>query len=110
MKKTYLVKLSYLIELDEDQGEDEEYFEQHIFNEAGEDQVLEKTNKTLEWQNAFSLQLDPSSMNCGRCDNCGQWTTDRERPDAVMELCCGATVDGRLLCDECLPKDHPWAF
>lgn len=41
---------------------------------------------------------------------CGQWTTDREKPDSIVGLSNGATINGRLLCDECLPPKHKWAF
>lgn len=110
MKKTYLVKLNFLVELDEEKGENEDYFEQHIFNKLGEDLLLNGSDKVLEAASTSSLQLDPASMNCGRCANCKQWATDREQPDALTELRSGATYRGELLCDECLPKRHRWAF
>lgn len=110
MKRTYLIRMGYLVELDEERGEDEEYFDEQVFAGIGEDLISEKSGKTLEWTHSSSLLLDPSSSNCGRCENCGQWTTDRERPDSIPELCNGAAVDGKLLCDDCLPKDHRWAF
>jgi len=48
----------------------------------------------------------------GRCAVCNRWVYDvenftRETPGGI---CRGAIVDGQLLCDEHLPKDHPVAF
>ncbi len=28
----------------------------------------------------------------------------------IVGICPGALVDGKLLCDDCLPPDHPIAF
>ncbi len=54
--------------------------------------------------------LDPGSTNCGRCEECGTWVTDRDRPEPQTALTNGARVSGRLLCDEHLPPGHRWAF
>ncbi|HEY9839260.1 MAG: hypothetical protein ACAI44_27895 [Candidatus Sericytochromatia bacterium] len=64
----------------------------------------------LSWCSSQRTMLDPGEMNCARCQVCGQWTTDREAPEPMPELCPGAVVDGALLCDECLPQEHPQAF
>jgi hypothetical protein len=32
---------------------------------------------------------------------------DVEKEDRIEGLSYGAKVDGKLLCDDCLPKDHP---
>ena len=58
---------------------------------------------------AFSA-LDPAASNCGRCEACGTWVTDRDQPEALHGPTNGARVDGRLLCDEHLPRGHRWAF
>ncbi|MBS4537061.1 hypothetical protein GOQ27_01220 [Clostridium sp. D2Q-11] len=65
---------------------------------------------SLEWNSTSSLMLDLSSYNCGKCSFCGQWTTDREKTNAIEGICNGSTIDGRLFCDECLPNNHRWAL
>jgi hypothetical protein len=52
------------------------------------------------------------SPGCGRCENCKRWTRDAEgMPETIqIDICRGAVVDGKLLCDECLPTEHPYAF
>lgn len=67
-------------------------------------------SRTLQWQYETYISLEPGQMNCGRCAKCNCWTTDSEKADPIQELGSGATVDVKLLCDECLPPDHPIAF
>lgn len=62
------------------------------------------------FQSAWSRELDPSAGNCGQCVECGAWVTDCDRPERIAGLTNGARVDGRLLCDEHLPRGHRWAF
>jgi hypothetical protein len=54
--------------------------------------------------------LNEATLNCGHCHNCNCWCTDKEKPNSISQLCNGAVYDGKLLCDECLPKNHRWAF
>jgi hypothetical protein len=54
--------------------------------------------------------LDKEKMNCGNCEKCGCWVTDLDKEGAISELNRGAVYDGKLLCDECLPPDHKYAF
>ncbi len=65
----------------------------------------------VEWLSTSSMSLD-GAPGCGRCTSCNQWVYDVEiaSEDTPTGLCRGATVNGLLLCDECLPKDHPVAF
>ncbi len=64
----------------------------------------------LSWESTHSMVLDTSSMNCGRCESCGCWVSDRETDDPISQLNIAATFNGKLLCDECLPHDHRLAF
>ena len=48
--------------------------------------------------------------NCGMCAECGNWTSDYGKENCIQELSNGAIVDGKWLCDLCLPKDHPNHF
>lgn len=106
--KAILIKVSYLVNLNEDETD---LFD-NITGEISNDQkiVINSKLKNIEWVETSSLELTPNEMNCGKCSNCETWTTDREKPNPIMELCIGATVDGRLFCDECLPENHRWAF
>lgn len=74
------------------------------------DDIILDEKYCADWESIYHLVLNPVTMNCGQCYKCHRWTTDRERSNYVEGLCNGATVDGVLLCDECLPKGHPWAF
>ncbi|MFD1885509.1 hypothetical protein [Paenibacillus wenxiniae] len=105
-KKTYLVNVAYLIDLTE-----EEYQEigDKLIGSVENELALNKNHK-LEWESSSTILLDPVTMNCGRCFNCSCWVTDREKPNPIDELNNGAIVEGRLLCDECLPENHRWAF
>lgn len=114
MKKTVLISVSYLIELEENEiNDDEGLLDKITSNNLITSDLNIKVNKEkilLNWECLSSLVLDPENMNCGKCSHCGRWTTDKEKRNPVHSLCYGATVNGRLLCDECLPFNHPHAF
>ncbi|UWG96255.1 hypothetical protein LPY66_15295 [Dehalobacter sp. DCM] len=108
-RKTVLINASYLVEIDEAEiNKDNGQFEQ-IENLISKD-IMFEDRVLVEWESTSSIVLDPSTLNCGRCSKCNRWVTDREKLDAITQLCNGATVDGQLLCDDCLPPDHKWAF
>lgn len=111
-KETVLIKVSYLVELPEEDINSVDGALDKIMTKAGNDEKVLIDGKTfdLKWIETSSHALDIDNENCGRCANCGGWTTDREKPNYIPELCNGAIVDGKLLCDECLPPDHKWAF
>jgi hypothetical protein len=108
-----LISVSYIVEMPE---EDKDKFEGRLVDKIGgelsQDKLLsiENLDVLLKWNSTSSIGLDSGEYNCGKCSKCGHWTTDSEKPYAVQGLCNGATVDGELLCDECLPPDHRWAF
>lgn len=105
-KKTYLVKVAYLIDLTEDEYRALDHTVMHSVT----DEIILNEQHRLTWESSSTIMLDPTTMNCGRCSNCNAWATDREKPNHIDELNNGATVEGQLLCDECLPEDHRWAF
>lgn len=111
-KKTVLIRVAYLVELPEEEINTDDGVLDKITSIIGEDMklVIDNIDVTLDWNYTSSFILDSTNFNCGKCSKCGQWTTDREKPDAVEGICNGAIVDGKLLCDECLPKDHRWVF
>ena len=114
MKKTVLINVAYLIELEENEINDDEGLLDKITsnNLITSDLDIKVNNEKvlLNWESISSLVLNPENMNCGKCSNCGRWTTDKEKENPVSNLCYGTTVNGRLLCDECLPFNHPHAF
>lgn len=114
MKKTVLIKVAYLVELTEEEidNDDIDSVLDKIISKISKDRTILANDKNfdLEWNSTSPIVLDSNDMNCGRCAKCGGWVTDRERDNPILELCNGATVDDKLLCDECLPSEHRWAF
>ncbi|WP_339260559.1 hypothetical protein MKZ12_12055 [Paenibacillus sp. FSL R5-0713] len=105
-KKTYLVNIAYLIDLTDD-----EYKEiDGDLTPVLENEITIRKDLKLQWESSSSVYLDPEVMNCGRCAKCNSWATDREKPNHMDELNNGAVIEGQLLCDECLPEEHRWAF
>lgn len=109
-KKTVLITVSYLIDLPGDEIKNDDRLIDRISNDLCKGIASEHTGSILEWGQTATRILDPSTMNCGRCASCGAWTSDQEKENPINSLQVGATVDGKLLCDECLPKGHPLAF
>lgn len=112
--KTVLFSVSYLIEVEDNllTGSDEsEVFKDNVFSKLSKNswKKIDAKHKANWNSSSFSI-LDPTRMNCGKCCRCGAWVTDREKSAPVVGLANGATVNGELLCDECLPKGHRWAF
>ena len=118
MKRTVLLKISVLIEVDSAEVTKLENTEFGEIDRAG-NRVQDAINRELGvdgavshqgWYQTSPMVLDEQTMNCGRCAVCGAWVSDCEKPDRIYELHIGATVNGRLLCDDHLPKGHIWAF
>ena len=107
-KKTVLLRVAYLVELKEEDINDDNGILDKVENKISQDMVISIDNRDieLEWNSTSYFRLDSEVFNCGKCANCGQWTTDREKPDSIDGLCNGATVENKLLCDECLPHNH----
>lgn len=112
MKKTVLINASFLVEVEETEVHKDFGMIDQITNELFHDQKIRiGTNEVnVEWESCSTVILDPVSMNCGQCATCRRWTTDREKINPLLQLCNGATFEGKLLCDECLPEDHRWSF
>jgi hypothetical protein len=114
MKKIIILTNRHLIEVDEslEWGSKEfDELELKINNaEIYSDTVAIDENHKAVWEQGRIELFNPKVDNCGRCACCGAWVTDYEKPEPIAGLCIGATVDGELLCDECLPQDHPLAF
>jgi len=111
-KKTLLIRVSFLVELPEEEINSDDGILDKITNEISDSKTLliEDKDISLEWNSTSSLVLDSERLNCGKCSNCGQWTTDKEKNESIEGLFNGATIDDKLFCDECLPSEHRWAF
>lgn len=111
-KETVLINVSYLVELNEEELMGDNSTIDKITSKIAQDEQISINEKNIElrWQSTSTYILDPSKSNCGKCTNCGAWVTDMEKSNPIPELVNGATVDGNLLCDECLPSEHRWAF
>lgn len=110
-KKIVLIRTYHLIEIEEEELYKQDGLLDEIEKEISNDIDLSIGEGIhMKWEGTSMVSLAPEIMNCGICSNCGIWTTDRERDEHIEGLCNGATVDGELLCDECLPEDHKWAF
>ncbi len=102
MKKTFLINVSYLAKLDEKQLDQ--------VTKLLSENILSNEKDKLCWEETSVIELEREHINSGQCHNCGRWVTDREKANPLNGLCNGATVNGKLLCDECLPTDHEFAF
>jgi len=112
--KTALFTVSYLIEIEDSllkNNEESEKFKNLIFEKLSKNQ-RKKIDEThiARWNSSSFIVLDTEKLNCGKCSMCGGWTTDKEKGNSIDRLSNGATVEGELLCDECLPRGHRWAF
>lgn len=112
MKKTVLINASFLVEVDETEVRKDFGMIDQVTNELCQDQTIKigTSEVSVEWESSSTVVLDSVSMNCGQCSTCGRWTTDREKSDPLLQLCNGASYEGELLCDDCLPEDHRWSF
>jgi hypothetical protein len=113
MKKALMYRISYLVEIEDSEDGSRELrrkLNNAMWERLPEEGIALDDSHVAEWQSTTELLLNPLTMNCGQCARCHGWTTDREKQDPVTGLCNGATVNGELLCDECLPKGHRWAF
>ena len=51
----------------------------------------------------LSAEGHHAEKNAGRCASCGRWMSDYDAPDFLDLLRIGKTIEGKLLCDECIP-------
>ena len=43
-------------------------------------------------------------VNARKCDVCGQWTSDRSKPDFICTLNWGGEIDGEFICQGCVSE------
>jgi hypothetical protein len=108
--KTVLISVNFLVELPSEVLEQESCVLDNL--ELALSKVPNGLDDALQvkWESSQSFILDENSINCGKCQKCGRWVTDKDAPNPIRQLCIGALFKGELLCDECLPQDHRWAF
>jgi len=108
MSKILLRNVTFLYKVPDDRlSLDEEQLER-ISEFLDSDRV--EDGNVFNWISSSFGIYNSESDNVGQCVNCGAWMTDSEGNDPVKELSRGAKIDGNLLCDICLPKEHPIAF
>ncbi len=110
-KRSVLLKMNFIYEIDNEELNSDELTQFDKLTYEMED-TCEKigTKYNLKWESSSTIALNHKEINCGKCETCGSWVTDCEAPNRISELNHGARVDGKLLCNECLPKGHRWAF
>jgi hypothetical protein len=117
-RQAWLISVSAIIEMDEEDArrfgalwQAEDALKQSLLT-ALSDRVPNQPLTTVEWESLSSTPLD-GKPHFERCAVCNRWVFDVEAPSPAYipwGLCRGAVVEGRFLCDEHLPKDHPAAF
>ena len=50
----------------------------------------------------LAVENEAREENAGRCARCGRWTSDFNKPDFLSLLMNGETIEGELICSECL--------
>ena len=111
-QRPVLLQLSFVIPLPTAGGDDDGE-RVHALLDAAEGAVVGVLGPLPEpwgWSASQVVYLDVDSVNAGQCARCNRWTTDVESAAPVAGLQRGARLDEDLLCDECLPPDHPAAF
>ncbi len=114
MKKSVLLKIGVLVEVEEEELEkDYGYIDEVTW------ELEDKINDTLKitddesdfgWRYTSITVLDKNEHNYGKCAKCGTLTSDKGKEGFIPEIGTGATVNEELLCDDCLPQGHPFAF
>lgn len=108
-KQTVLLRMSVLVEVDEEDLEDD-WKELHSIETKLSDSIdaiLEtKEDSELGWCSTRFIILDEKELNCGRCSSCKSWVTDFKKSEAIEGLPDSTVFEGKLLCEVCLYGDH----
>ena len=67
-----------------------------------------KDNDYVEIVGSQIVELD--NEICGKCTCCGAWTSNQDNEECVSSFSDGCCIDGKWLCDICLPSEHPKSF
>ena len=51
----------------------------------------------------LSAEGHHAEENAGHCAKCGGWTSDYDAPGFLDLLMIGKTIEGKLICDQCIP-------
>ncbi|QFP78521.1 hypothetical protein [Deinococcus sp. AJ005] len=110
--KPQLITISLVVS--DDGVEDERFGTTKLAKEVTDkiQSLIDEYELSVEWISTSYNQLP--SIKSARCENCGAWTTDSMSNEKVGAsyylLNAGTLYEGRLLCDLCLPEDHPLYF
>lgn len=92
--KTILFSVSYLIEVEEDLllgTQEAEAFNDNVFDKLSKNRWKKIDESHIaQWNSSSFLELNPMTINCGKCFRCDTWVTDREKTDGIIGLTNGA--------------------
>ena len=110
MAKVVLVSLSYIVLKPDDWDEIDGLIPEWSAIEAAVAHAIGPGQQTGEgWISGSEGVLRPGD-NWGTCAVCSCYISDINQPSRIGQLSRGTLFEGRLLCDEHLPPDHPDAF
>ncbi len=98
---SYLYKINIVV----DENEDNVQIQNTI------DDMVQRSILKLPFAEIVSQQIVTLNNDiCGKCSSCGAWTSDRNSNEYIDEFSDGCLIDGKWLCDLCLPSYHPKSF
>lgn len=115
--ESWLLTVSVRVEQDRElaiklgRGWDTDQQLQEVVTAALTEFLAKRPDMVVEWESIASVPLD-GRPGVGRCTDCNRWVYDVNNVTKLTptKISRGAMVDGKYLCDEHLPKDHPAAF
>ena len=109
--KTVLISVNLLAEVPAEVVDDPDFNDlDKLENKLTELAEKIDTQFKIEWESTQTLVLDPTTVNCGKCESCGCWVSNREIEEPISQLNIAGKHNAQLLCDECLPKNQNLAF
>ena len=88
------------------------------FEGMREDLVKLLKKHGFEYQGAETWLLGMQKYSVFKCQECGHYMVDRNKNPAGIESASehdaviynGAAIEGKYLCEQCLPRGHRWSF
>ncbi|EDN71057.1 hypothetical protein BGP_1254 [Beggiatoa sp. PS] len=113
MEHLAITKFTYLASVSEESIKNDDTYEKIVDEIAKAIEPLAK-KYGLERESIETLFINQQKFSIGRCEKCQTWTMDRianpVKDEGEEPIRDGATHDGKLLCYQCLPKNHRWAW
>jgi len=104
MKKEFLIAISYIVEADEELIEQSEKDKHPVFNINLDNyfprQIKFNEDILAKWTCSTTVTLESKSNNSVKCECCGTWVTQRDKPDA-LPLSRAEYIDEKIYCVEC---------